>query len=202
MDTNNKGRYIPYVTYALAGVNVLIFLIETIFGGSENIEVALRFGAMYLPRVLEKGEFYRLFCAMFLHFGFEHILMNMVALIAMGTIAEEYLGRVNFIILYLTAGIGGNVLSFAYDLLTGRYAVSAGASGAISGVLAVFVFLAIDERTRKMFPLTRVLAGIVFVMLPGFRTEGIDVMAHLGGFVTGLVTALIMFAIKRSGKVV
>ncbi|MBP3718864.1 MAG: rhomboid family intramembrane serine protease, partial [Eubacterium sp.] len=74
-------RYIPYMTISLIVINVLIFLIETVAGGSESTEVALKFGAQYAPYVIGEGEWYRTFTSMFVHFGIEHIFGNMIALV-------------------------------------------------------------------------------------------------------------------------
>ena len=67
------------VTYILIGINLLVFAAETLAGGSLNRETALKFGAMY-PPYIKRGQWYRMFTSMFLHFGFLHLICNMYSL--------------------------------------------------------------------------------------------------------------------------
>ena len=93
-------------------------------------------GAMFVPLVLGNQEYYRLITSMFLHFGFSHLMNNMIMLFFLGSILEEEIGRFKYLFLYFASGLAGNVLSAAMDLKTGEFVVSAGVlSGAIFGVL-------------------------------------------------------------------
>lgn len=108
----------------------------------------LQHGAMYLPFVIENGEYYRMFTCMFLHFGFSHLMNNMIMLFLLGNVLEEELGWWKYVILYLASGLGGNILSAWNDLHTGVYAVSAGASGAIFGIIGALIFLVLKNHGR------------------------------------------------------
>lgn len=185
------------VTIVLIAINVVIFFLETIAGGSENAQVALSFGALYTPYVLENHEVWRLFTAMFLHFGIAHLSSNMVSLGAVGTYVERYFGHVKFLILYLLSGLGGNVLSLAIHAARGEPSFSAGASGAICGVLGAYIIMALDPKLWRVFPLPRVLFGIALAILPGLTSEGIDGYAHLGGLLTGVIVAACFYAVRR-----
>ena len=100
---------------------------------------------MYAPAVV-LGQWWRLFTAMFLHFGLAHIASNMLSLYLLGRPCETVLGHVRMLILYLVSGVAGNVLTLIADLYengfdprsmtvtTDNFAVSAGASGAIFGL--------------------------------------------------------------------
>ncbi|MCR4868035.1 MAG: rhomboid family intramembrane serine protease [Lachnospiraceae bacterium] len=186
-----KRQNIPWITVCLIIINFIIFGLWTVEGGNVNNEVSLRFGAQYLPLVV-KGEYWRIFTSMFVHFGWEHLSGNMLSLFFMGQIAEAYFGRVRFLLLYLISGIGGNVLSLYMDTVTNEVKISAGASGAIFGVMAVFFIFAFDAQLRKAFPLPRVLLGVVLALAPGFYSENIDLYAHIGGFVVGLLVAYLL----------
>ena len=70
----------PVVTWAILTVNGLVWLATTVDGGSENLDVMLKFGAMYGP-FIAAGEYWRLFTAMFLHFGASHLLFNSISLL-------------------------------------------------------------------------------------------------------------------------
>lgn len=185
-------KRIPVVTYILIGINAAVFFLETLMGGSENLQVALSFGALYTPLVTEYGQWWRLFTAMFLHFGIQHLGSNMISLWAIGPYAETFFGKARYLLLYLVSGICGNLLTVAVELHTGSYALSAGASGAICGLLSVFLIFSLMPQTRRAFPLPRVLAAIALVLLPGLTDHSISMTAHLGGLIGGFLLSAVM----------
>ena len=194
----NSDRYRQYltVTNVLIAVNVIVFVIEEFAVGSENTEVAVSFGALYAPYVLA-GEWWRLVSAMFVHFGMEHLVMNMISLAAIGRYAEEFFGPVRYLILYMLSGIGGNVLTLVSDVHSGAYAVSAGASGAICGLMAVFILFALLPGIRRAFPMRRVLFAIFLILAPGLTDHTISMTAHLGGLITGILTTGVLYLTMR-----
>ena len=113
------------VTTVLIIINVVIFLLETKDGGSTNREVALKYGAQYQP-LIRQGQYYRLFTAMFLHFGAYHLLFNMYALSVIGPAVDYVCGPAIFLIVYLGAGLAGNIATMILDEKTGRSSLSAG----------------------------------------------------------------------------
>ena len=185
----------PIVTYILIALNVIVFFLETIAGGSTSAEVAIRFGAEFTPYILQDGQWYRLLTSCFLHFGIMHIASNMFSLYIIGNTIESYFGKVRYIIIYLVSGIAGNVLTLLVEMFTGSYALSAGASGAISGMIGAMIVFAIDPRTKNAFPFSRMLMGFLVVIIPGIGSSQGNVVAHIGGLIGGMVTALIMYAI-------
>ncbi len=129
-------------------------------------------------------QYYRLFTSIFLHLNFAHIAFNMITLLIVGPAVEVMLGKIRFLTLFLLAGIGGNVLSY----LIAPDGLSAGASGAIFGVLGAYVVLALIQHK----PMGPVVALIVFNLVIGFTSiEGnVEWQAHVGGLVIGAVLAL------------
>ena len=83
---------------------------------------------------------------MFLHFGIAHLMNNMVVFCCIGPRLEKAMGHVRFAITYLAAGIGGGLLSFGVMVHTGEYAVSAGASGAIFGMVGALLWMVLLYR--------------------------------------------------------
>ncbi len=187
----------PLMTYILIAVNVLVFLLEAAAGGSEDVDVAIRFGAYVMPLVRDRGEWYRLFTAMFLHFGPEHLGSNMISLFALGSFVERCFGKVRFLVIYLVSGLAGNLLVYFTDVLsgTGGTAVSAGASGAICGLLGVFIVFALLPQMKGMFPMKRVLIAVLLVLAPGLSDGSINMTAHIGGLIGGfLITWPVYFS--------
>lgn len=192
MADRQKKQYTPTVTIALIIINVIVYIAESVSGGSENSLVSLRFGALYVPYVTESDEWWRLITSMFVHFGITHLASNMVSLYVVGHIVEAYYGSVRFTIIYLVSGLCGNLLTFATELSSRDFSLSAGASGAIFGIMAAFVVFAVSPALRRQFPFKRVIAGIFFALLPGFYAPGIGVTAHIGGFVSGLILCFLL----------
>ena len=194
-----KDSYKPKITLILIAINAIVFLIECAHGDSNDAEVVLNLGATYTPYIFENGEWYRIFTAMFLHFGVEHIAGNMIALLAVGQYIEWYFGTVRYLVIYLISGLLGNLLFIGYEVLTvSDFAVSAGASGAISGLFGAFVILALDPRTRKYFSMPRILVGLALLLIPSFGDHSVNIIAHLGGIIGGFITGYIFYKIMQT----
>lgn len=179
------------VTIALIVINIIIYFAEEMSGGSTNNNVALTFGASFTPLIMQ-GQWWRLFTAMFVHFGISHIANNMLSLFILGRIVEQYYGHIRFLVLYIVSGLGGNILTVLLELHSGEFGLSAGASGAIFGIMSAFVLFAVKPATRRFFPLKNVIAGIFFSIMPGFFNSGISISAHIGGFITGIILAFLL----------
>ena len=190
------------MTIVLIALNVLVFILETLAGGSEDISVALRFGAYSAPAVLGNGEWYRLFTAMFLHFGPEHLGSNMISLYVLGSFVERCFGRIRCLVIYLFSGLAGNLLVLGLDSMRwpamADYSVAAGASGAICGLLGVFLVFALLPGMKRLFPMRRVLFSVLLVLAPGFSDRSISMTAHIGGLIGGfLITWPVYFITAR-----
>lgn len=194
-------RYKPEAvcTVGLIVVNVAVFMIMTMFGDTEDAVFMLQHGAMYEPFVIEQHEYYRMFTCLFLHFGIDHLLNNMVMLGALGWNLEQEIGRVRFLVIYFVSGIAGNILSLFYDLSTGNPAVSAGASGAIFGLMGALLYVVILNRGR----LGRLSGRGMLIMVAlslyfGFASSGVDNLAHIGGLVSGFILAALLYRKKKT----
>lgn len=184
-------------TVILVAINVVVFLLLSLKGMTEDGMFLLQHGAMYVPYITEKGEYYRIFTSMFLHFGFDHLLNNMVVLAAVGWNLEYELGGLKFLILYLLSGLGGNVLSAWWDIRMGEYAISAGASGAIFGVIGALLYVAIRNKGRIGEISGRgILFMIALSLYYGFSSGGVDNMAHIGGLAAGFVLSVLLYRKK------
>ena len=179
------------VTTVLIIINVVIFLLETKDGGSTNREVALKYGAQYQP-LIRQGQYYRLFTAMFLHFGAYHLLFNMYALSVIGPAVDYVCGPAIFLIVYLGAGLAGNIATMILDEKTGRSSLSAGASGCIFGLLGACFVLAI---ARYGFSMRSILTTLAINLVYGLSSRRINMMSHAGGFVGGAAIMAVVLAV-------
>lgn len=185
-------------TIILIAVNVIIFFNLVFQGMPEDPVFMLEHGAMYLPKVLGEGEVYRLVTSMFLHFDFHHLMNNMIMLGVLGWQLEQELGKFKYLVLYFLSGVGGNLLSALVEIRTGNLAVSAGASGAIFGVIGALLLISLRNHGRVGELSGK---GIVFMILLslyfGFTSTGVDNMAHIGGLLCGFILSALLYRKKR-----
>ena len=187
-------RRISYVNCTIIAINVIYFLYLEIAGSSENTAFMISKGAMYAPLVLEEGQYYRLLTAVFMHFGINHIMNNMLVLFFLVDNLERALGRVKYLIFYLLCGVGANVISMMVNMSEYSYRVSAGASGAIFGVVGGLLYAVIVNRGQLEDLTTRQLGIIVLLTAyHGFTSQGIDNAAHIGGLLLGVVLGIIFY---------
>lgn len=181
------------VTHGLLLINVLVFVLMLGWGAGvwhTTSSVQLAWGANFGPAT-QDGQWWRLFTAMFIHFGVLHLGMNMWALRDVGRLVERLYGPWRFATVYLVSGVLGNLTSLA---IQGSKSVSAGASGAIFGLYgALLVFLWRERRQldRSEFKLLFGIASIFTVLMlgMGWVMAGIDNAAHAGGLIAGALLA-------------
>ena len=181
------------VNMAMVVINIIVFIVLEIMGDTHSAPFMLEHGASYAPMVLE-GQYWRLFSCMFLHFGFEHLAYNMFSLIFLGDIIESVMGPVRYLIIYIVGGLGGNIISVMLSMRSGRYAVAAGASGAIFACMGAFLYFAL--RNRSSFGpshMRRLGMMIMLMIMQSLVDKGVDNAAHIGGFVSGFILAVLLY---------
>jgi rhomboid protease GluP len=182
------------ITVSMVIINVLVFILLEIIGDTENSLFMMEHGAQYPTKILEGREYWRFLTAAFLHFGFLHLLNNMVILLCVGPIMETALGHVKFLILYLLAAVGGGVVSFLEMYLSGDYAVSAGASGAVFGIFGGLLWVVLRNKGKYASLNTKgMLFMIALCLYYGISTAGVDNWGHIGGLITGFVASIILY---------
>lgn len=190
---------IPIITIILAVLNVLVYFYIEMKGSSYDSEFMIQMGAIYEPLVVENHEYYRLITHFFLHFGFDHLINNMVSLLVLGYALENVIGRTRYAVIYFLSGILAGVSSIVYNVfVTGEYTVSCGASGAIYGLMgALLVLLIWGNRDHRSSEVPRYLVFIGLSLYSGIQDTSIDNAAHIGGFIAGILICLIMTRKKR-----
>jgi len=187
-------------TILLIAVNVIVFFVLSFQGMTEDAQFMVDHGAMYVPYMMEGEEYYRLFTSMFMHFGFDHLMNNMIMLGTIGWNLEYEIGKIKFVIIYFGSGLAGNILSGMGDIMTGEYAVSAGASGAVFGIIGALLYVAIRNRGQIGNVSGRGLVIIIVLSLYyGFTSSGIDNLAHIGGLAAGFILGVLLYW-KRKRK--
>ena len=182
------------MTAVMLILNLLVFLVVEITGGSQDIGHMLECGAAYTPLILEQGQWYRIFTCMFLHFGMEHLANNMLVLFVLGGRLERTVGKIKFLLIYLIGGMAGNVLSLILDMKSMDFAVSAGASGAVFAVMGAMIYVLLRSKGRvEDITVRQMVIMAAFSLYFGLTSSGVDNAAHIGGMLSGFVLAVILY---------
>jgi membrane associated rhomboid family serine protease len=202
-DDDSARRTVPVVTYALIVINVLFFLVE-LTAGDAFIEQWSVIPRQLLANPL--AEFITVFTAMFMHAGWLHLGGNMLYLWIFGDNVEDRLGHAKFLIFYLLCGI---VATYAQVLVNPNSNVpNLGASGAIAGVLGAYLIMFPGGRVQVMMgrgviPMPAIVVIGFWAVLQLFSsfgaagdTGGVAYMAHVGGFVAGLVLVMLFGGLR------
>ncbi|MCR4661785.1 MAG: rhomboid family intramembrane serine protease, partial [Clostridia bacterium] len=155
----------------------------------------VKFGALHKLLVLD-GEIYRLITSMFLHIGVIHLLFNIYVLYVIGSQIENFYGKVKYLIIYFISGIIGGLFSCVLS-----NSLSAGASGAIFGLLGSLLYFGYNYRVflgnvlkSQIIPLIIINLGLDLLM------PNIDIWAHIGGLIGGFLISMAVGVKYKSTK--
>ena len=176
-------RKVPYVTLTIILLNFIMFLVMYVFGnGSSDGHTLLKFGALCKPFVLN-GEYYRLITTAFLHIGVFHLLVNCYSLYIIGSQMESFIGKLKFLFVYIVSALCGSLMSIIFSSN-----ISAGASGAIFGVLGSLLYFGYNYRVYLGNVLKSQIIPLIILNLGlGFMVSKIDNAAHIGGLLGGFI---------------
>lgn len=208
-DDNTGRRLTPIVTYVLIAINVLVFLLE-LSSGEDFIQRWAFIPSRFLDNPV--GDFATLFTSMFMHAGWAHLLGNMLYLWIFGDNVEDRLGHALFFVFYILCGLAATFAQLAISL--GSEVANVGASGAIAGVLGAYLVMFPGKRVnvlmgRAVVPMSALIVIGFWILLQVFSQisvftagsqdqGGIAYMAHIGGFVAGLVLAFLLGGGRRA----
>lgn len=185
-----------FVCWIILGIDVLVFAAMLISGYNPDhatTQALIKWGADYGPLTITQGQWWRFLTCVFVHAGFVHVGFNMMVLAQIGPFMERLLGNISFLIVYLICGIAGALCSLAWN----PYIVSVGASGAILGLYGALIgFLVLRHDSIPRPVLIRLLRGAVVFLIYnavwGFLNAEVDLAAHVGGLVAGVVCGLVV----------
>lgn len=208
---SSPQKTFPFINYAIVAVNILVFVMQISASSFEGF--ILQFG--FIPQdfnFLNPDSYFFILSSMFMHGGFLHIASNLWFLHIFGDNVEDELGHVKYLGFYLLAGLAATLSQYAVD--TSSTIPLIGASGAISGVTGAYFILFREARIRSLIttgfyirtvdlPASFFLGVWFFIqLLSGFTTYGageggVAWFAHIGGFVFGVIVAM-LFGKKKS----
>ncbi|SFI51387.1 rhomboid family intramembrane serine protease [Celeribacter neptunius] len=199
---HNPSRRPALVTYALIALNLAVFLAMLPAYGDERALLSIYSDWALLPARISAGSGYdTFFTSMFMHGGFMHIAGNMLFLWIFGDNLEDEMGHVRYLLFYLLCGIAAGMSQYL-AAPTSRVPM-VGASGAIAGVMGGYLLMFPKARVDvlfifiiifKVFPMPAwVMLGLWFALQlvaelgSTAGTGGVAHLAHLGGFVAGVL---------------
>ena len=176
----------PVCTYVLMVINILVFMYMVLYDKYEYFIHGFASNHLYV----KNGEFYRLFTSMFLHFDYMHLIFNMYALFSIGPQVERYYGKRRFLFIYFVSGLFGSLFS---TLFMGDNSYGAGASGAIFGLLGSVTYFTYYYRATINGLMRSSIMPVLFANLfLGMMIPGISLSAHIGGFIAGLLSSMLI----------
>lgn len=182
-----------YVTFFLIIINIAAYILYTISG-----DMLYNMGSLSVLDIMERGEYYRILTSMFLHGSPDHIFSNMLFLAALGDMLERAIGHGRFAMIYMLAGLGGNLVSMLYELAGGKFYHTIGASGAVFGLIgALLLLLLIHNGTYGQVSLRRMILALVYMLYSGMKSDITNNAAHIGGLLVGFFLMLILYACDR-----
>ncbi len=208
-DDDSARRSVPAITYFLIAVNVLVFLVELSGGDAFVVQWA------FVPsRFLSNpaADFLTLFTSMFMHGGWLHLGGNMLYLWIFGDNVEDRFGHIKFLVFYLVCGLAATATQLAFTLNSDI--PNLGASGAIAGVLGAYILLFPRGRVSvlqgmRVIPVPALIViGFWFILQlfsglgsisSASETGGVAFMAHVGGFIAGLLLAYLFGGSRGRG---
>jgi membrane associated rhomboid family serine protease len=219
---DNPRQQTPYVTWTIIGLCVLVFLWQVSLGDEAGQVAVFQYG-MIPARVFGEAElrpelatipaWTTVLTSMFMHGGWMHLILNVLFLWIFGDNVEDRLGHVKFLIFYLLAGIAATLSQYAIAPESG--VPNVGASGAIAGVLGAYILMFPQARVNVllgrqivampafvvlgMWIVLQLVSGVGTIAYTDESAGGIAYMAHIGGFVSGLLMAFLLRDGESSG---
>ena len=183
------------MTYAFITTNCLVYIYTLFLGGNTNIGILVNMGGL-VPRKVLAGEWWRTIAANFLHYGWLHLITNMIGLYIIGRYFESKFGKLNFLIIYVLSGIGSMVF---FTLLSSNFSqeeqILVGASAAVMGLIGAIFFLSIKnfiffKSRQSLFQLQAILLIIIFQFFVDYLHPNISFLSHFLGLSIGFIILL------------
>ena len=191
---NKKTIFHPLLV--LLVINISVYMLDLIFEAKLGYQPIEYFGIQYNGAVLE-GEWWRLITSIFLHADFSHLLGNMLMLVYLSSILNNFYSDLEYWIVYLTSGLAGSLLTL---LLMDSSARSLGASGAIMGLGGVLIYRMFFGKSARAFRYAGsyfiIAFMVVYNLIYGLFVENVNNYAHFSGFITGFLLAMLFEKIK------
>ncbi|GAB4074267.1 rhomboid family intramembrane serine protease [Barrientosiimonas marina] len=182
-------RLYPIVSWIII-IQVVLWLLTDVI--QTPLGTMIQYWGIGANHLISQGEYWRLFTAIFLHGGLMHVLFNSFALVIFGPALEQMMGKLKFLAAYIGTGF---IASLATYLIGPDLYAHLGASGAIYGLFGIYLFMVAFRKHLIDHSSTQVITVIVVVgLLMTFLRSGVNVYAHVFGFIGGFALAPLFLA--------
>ncbi|MBM7705018.1 rhomboid family intramembrane serine protease [Metabacillus iocasae] len=180
-------RFYP-ITSILIAIHLLFWIILILPLSYSNLFISQLVGVNGL---IEQGEYWRLVTPIFLHSGFSHLLFNTFSLVLFAPALERLLGKSKFIFAYIGSGLIANIITFWLHPPTYSHV---GSSGAIFGLLGMYIFLILYQKHVLSSSDTQIVIVLLVIgLLMGLFNARVNMVAHVGGMLGGFTLSFIFF---------
>lgn len=205
IEIKQEARYIgksqikrqPKATFLIIGLNLVAFALLVRFGGSTNLYALYNLGAL-VPQQVLAGDWWRLLTATFLHFGWLHLMMNMVGLYYFGRVVEFILEVKQYFFVYLTTGVGSMLtVTLMYILGYSPENFVVGASGSVMGLVGVSVAIFLRDwlKNRGSIASKKLQSFLLIILIQtvfDLTTPQISFVSHISGTIIGFLLGMIL----------
>ncbi len=195
---SNKKSFlsmIPPITMIFMGITFAVFMVLRLLmlRYEDPVAISILLGSYYKIFVVANHEYWRLFTAGFIHIDFFHIFINSIALINLGTITERIFGPKKFTIILLTSIVVGTMFVFVGQ----GNSVVVGSSGGLYGLMGALVVYTFESGMIKQPAVRSQFIRILLINLMISLLPSVSLLGHLGGFVAGVLLAIIFSTSKK-----
>lgn len=192
-------KHPPYGTVFVAAVNVFYFFYLLITGTLDTSAGMIDKGALFILNGTYMGGIGQIFMSMFMHFDIYHLGGNLLMMVIVGEMLEERLGSIRFLAVYFISGVIGNIATIFLFGVWGRTVVSAGASGAVFGLVGTLLCLVFRNRgSVPGFSRNRMILMVFLLFYNGYANAQVNTVAHGAGFLTGIFMGLLFQNVWKS----
>lgn len=185
-----------FITPIIIYINVLIYVLMFFSGFNpfeSSIETLIYWGGN-LRELTLNGQQWRLLSNIFIHDGLIHLIFNTYTLLFIGKELETNLGKKNFLFSYIITGIFASLSSIFFNVNI----VSIGSSGAVFGMYGIITVLLFKKsfilaKDRKKSYVNSIFYILIYNVINGFKYQGIDNAAHIGGYLCGVILGLTFY---------
>ncbi|MDL4839458.1 rhomboid family intramembrane serine protease [Aquibacillus rhizosphaerae] len=185
------------ITSLIVGTIIVTFLITSFLGALTNPEIVYHIGGLDKYQIINEKQYYRFFTYAFLHVGISHLLLNLLLFVIAGPPVEKQIGRVNFLILFISTVLFSAIICFIF---TDRPLVgSSGFGYGILGILTWFVMSRnkIVDKESKSIIILSVIMSFIFTL----TYSNASILGHISGFIMGIFIGGVIDINRRGSRV-
>lgn len=182
------------ITIGIIIICVVVFILTLVDKDNDQVNKAIKYGGLYVPRIEDENQYWRLLTSNFVHVDIAHIFMNCYGIYYLGTFFEDFLGTIPYLYLIIMTMIISSLVTFIVGVKYAkyRYQVTLGASGIFYGYLGAMIVLGLVFQG----PFLELLKSFTYIILINlaftFFYKRVSKTGHIGGLIGGVIGMLVL----------